>query len=130
LAVADYANGIHVIDMATKTRTILAAPPRTTLLGLDGLARYGRDLIGVQNGVNPQRVVLIRMNPSWGAIEGVEVLAANLPEMNEPALATVQGQSLWVVGNAQWSHFADDGKLTKPLGPTHLPQLKLPPARQ
>jgi hypothetical protein len=116
--------------MATKARTLLAAPPDTTLLGIDGLVRYGRDLIGVQNGVDPQRIVLIRMNPSWSAIEKVEVLAANLTVMSEPSLATVHRNTLMVVGNAQWSNFSADGKLTKPLGTTHLPQFALPPARQ
>ena len=67
-------------------------PAHTTLHGIDALVRHGRDLIGVQNGIDPQRVVRVRMNAGWTAIEGMDVLAANLPEMDEPTLATLAGE--------------------------------------
>ena len=130
LAIADYANGIHIVDLATKQRKLLPTPPHATLLGLDGLVRYGRDLVGVQNGVDPQRVVRIRLNSDWTAIEGVDVLAANLPEMSEPSLAARRGNNLMVVGNAQWSHFSDEGEIKEPLAATKIVSLSLPPPRE
>lgn len=131
LAVADYSNGIHVIDRASKTHTVLPMPPRTTLHGIDALVRHGRDLIAVQNGVDPQRVVVVRMNPDWTAIEGTEVVAANLPDMSEPTLATSVDGDLLVIGNGQWSRFNDDGTIKgdEPFAPTKILRLELPPAR-
>ncbi len=132
LAVADYSAGIHVIDVASRAQVLLPMPLHATLHGIDGLVRHGRDLIGIQNGIDPQRIVLLRMNEAWTAIESVGVLAANLPEMDEPALATMAGGDLLVIGNGQWSRFADDGavKGDRPFAPTRVVRLKLPPARQ
>lgn len=131
LAIADYTNGIHIVDRTTKAHTVLPMPAHTTLHGIDALVRHGRDLIGVQNGVNPQRVIIVRMNASWSAIEGVDVIAANLPEMDEPTLATRAGDDLLVIGNGQWSRYADDGSIigNQPFAPTRIVRLKLPPAR-
>ena len=106
-------------------------PQQTTLHGIDALVRHGRDVVGVQNGIDPQRVILIRMAPGWTAVEGVEVLAANLPELSEPTLATVVGGDLVVVGNGQWSRFVDDRAIKdeEPFAPTKILRLKLPGPR-
>ena len=110
---------------------VLGMPPHTTLHGIDALVRHGRDLVGVQNGIDPQRVVLLHMNDAWSVVEGLEVLAANLPEMDEPTLATIAEGDLLVIGNGQWSRFADDGTIVgdAPFAPTRILRLKLPPAR-
>lgn len=131
LAIVDYASGLHIIDRATKMRRLFPMPAHVTLHGVDALMRHGRDLIGVQNGVDPQRVVRIRMNADWSAIEGVDVIAANLPDMSEPTLATIIDGELMIVGNGQWSRFADDGSIRgdAPFDPTKILRLKLPPAR-
>ncbi len=131
LAVADYSSGIHVVDVAKGTSVLLAMPPHATLHGVDALVAFGRDLLGVQNGIAPQRVIRIRLYPSWTAVEGVDVLAANLPQMDEPTLATRIGDDLLVIGNGQWSRFKDDGTLdgSAPFAPTRIVRLKLPKAR-
>jgi len=132
LAVADYSSGIHIVDVASRALALMQMPARTTLHGIDGFVRYGRDLIGVQNGIEPQRVVLLRMNPAWTEVEGLDVLAANLPEMDEPTLAALDGDALLVIGNGQWSRFAGDGSIKgdQQFAPTRIVRLKLPPARR
>jgi hypothetical protein len=131
LAVADYAGGILIVDVATRAVTLLPVPAHTTLHGIDALVRHGRDLIAIQNGVDPQRVVRLRMNQSWTSVEGLDVLAANLAEMSEPTLATIAGNDLLIIGNGQWERFADDGSIkgAEPFEPTRIVRLKLPPAR-
>ena len=57
LYVADYSQGVFRVDLDTKTAMLLRHPGRQTLLGIDGLYRYGNSLIAVQNGVRPQRVL-------------------------------------------------------------------------
>jgi tetratricopeptide (TPR) repeat protein len=131
MAIADYSNGIHIVSRDGKTHSILPMPTQTTLHGIDALARHGRDLVAVQNGIDPQRVILIRMAPGWTAVEGMDVLAANLPDMSEPTLASVTGEDLVFIGNGQWSRFSDDGALKdqSPFAPTKILRLKLPPPR-
>jgi hypothetical protein len=131
LAVADYSSGIHIVDISTGKPMLLPPPARTTMLGIDGVLRHGRDLIAVQNGVNPQRIVRLRMTADWSAIEGVDVLAANLPDMDEPTLAAISGSDLLVIGNGQWSRFGDDGaaKPDAQFEPTRVLRLTLPAPR-
>jgi hypothetical protein len=119
MVIADYSNGIHIVSRDGKAHSILPMPIQTTLHGIDALVRHGRDLIAVQNGIDPQRVVLIRMAPGWTAVEGIDVLAAN------------HGEELVFIGNGQWSRFNDDGTLkgTEPFAPTKILRLKLPAAR-
>jgi tetratricopeptide (TPR) repeat protein len=132
LALADYSSGIHVIDVATGARRVLAMPAHTTLHGVDAVVRHGRDLICVQNGIDPQRVIRVRLNEGWDEIEGIDVLAANLPEMSEPTLAVRDaGTGLLVIGDGQWSRFNDDGtpKASAPQTPTRVLRLVLPAPR-
>lgn len=131
LAVADYSSGIHLVDVATGKSALLDTPKQTTLLGLDAVLRHGRDLIAVQNGVNPQRIVRLRMNTDWSAIERLDVIAANLLDLEEPTLAVVSGSDLLVIGNGQWSLFGDDGSV-KPgaeFAPTKVLRIALPAPR-
>lgn len=131
MAIADYSNGIHIVGRDGKSHAVLPMPAQTTLHGIDALVRHGRDLVGVQNGIDPQRVILIRMAAGWTAVEGIEVLAANLPDMSEPTLATIAGEDLMLIGNGQWSRFGDDGMIKgeEPFAPTNVLRLKLPPPR-
>jgi hypothetical protein len=131
IAIADYSNGIHIVGRDSQSHVVLPMPAQTSLHGIDALIRHGRDFVAVQNGTDPQRVILIRMAPGWAAIEGIEVLAANLPDLTEPTLATRTGGDLLVIGNGQWSRFADDGgiKGDEPFAPTKILRLKLPEPR-
>jgi hypothetical protein len=131
LAVADYAIGIHIVDVTSRSSTLLPMPEHATLHGIDGLVRHGRDLIAIQNGIDPQRVVLLRMNRFWTQVEGLDVLAANLSEMDEPSLATLAGGDLLIIGNAQWARFAEDGSVngSEAFAPTRIVRLSLPPVR-
>ena len=51
--------------------------------------------------------------------------------LNNPTALTLDGDTLLVVGNGQWSRFADDGaiKADQPFVPTRIVRLKLPPVR-
>src|SRR5258706_1820278 len=59
LIMADYSLGLFLIDVKSHQLVNLSAPPGTTLLGIDGLYAHRGSLIGVQNGINPNRVVRI-----------------------------------------------------------------------
>jgi len=111
LFVADYSNGIFVIDLATKKVTGLAPAPASTLLGIDGLYLHKGSLIAVQNGINPHRIVRARLNKSLDKIEKVEVLEANNPLFDEPTLGVLVGDIFYYVANSQWGAVDDKGQL-------------------
>lgn len=105
LLVSDYANGLFTIDLDSAAVHALAPPPRATLLGLDGLVAVPGGIVGVQNGVAPQRIVQISLSPDTHAIMKVEVLAAALPNFNDLTLITRAGDHLAVIAGGGWDVF-------------------------
>ncbi|HEV8358662.1 MAG TPA: hypothetical protein VGQ17_18055 [Gemmatimonadales bacterium] len=121
LYVADYSHGVLRVDLATSEVVALAAPARTTTLGIDGLAWYQGSLIGVQNGVAPARIVRLRLDPAGRRITAVVVLDRHLPLAGEPTIGTVWGDRYFYVANSQWDEYDDAGR--------HKPGARLEPPR-
>lgn len=112
LIVADYSSGLWRVERATGAATRLAQPAIDSLIGVDGLTTDGRFLYGFQNGVAPQRVLKFALDAGWTSILDVEVLAANLPMIDEPTTGLVRNRELVFVSRSQWSDFGGDGAQT------------------
>jgi len=111
LLVADYALGLVKVDTEVHRTTVLTMPEDVTLLGIDGLACYGDELIAIQNGVRPYRVIQISLNAPAEAVVQAQVLEASHPLFDEPTLGVVEGDAFYYVANSQWTKFDQDGKL-------------------
>lgn len=114
LIVADYSSGLWRIDRSTGAARRLAAPVDAGLVGIDGLTTDGRAVYGFQNGVAPQRVLKLTLDADWGRITTVEVLAANLPMIDEPTTGLVRDGELVFVSRSQWSDFDGEGAQATP----------------
>ncbi len=106
LLVADYANGLWRVDVATRARTLLTAPAHTTLFGIDGLYPVTGGLVAVQNGINPQRIVRLGLTAD-GQVESVKVLLSGHAGMNDVALGQVVNDRFHFIGNSGWSLYED-----------------------
>jgi sugar lactone lactonase YvrE len=104
LYVADYANGLWQVDLATRSPRLLAAPARATLFGIDGLYSAPGGLIAVQNGINPQRVIRIDLAAD-GTPSAVRVLGAGHAAMSDLALGQVVAGHFDFIGNSGWTEF-------------------------
>lgn len=109
LIVADYSAGLWRVDRATGAAERLVAPATASLIGIDGLISDGRNLYALQNGVAPQRVLKVTPDEDWRRITQVEILAANLPELDEPTTGLVHDGELVFVSRSQWSDFDGEG---------------------
>lgn len=111
--VADYSKGIFSIDPASKKITQLMATEDITLLGIDGLYLYGSggDLIAIQNGVTPNRVV--RFTLSGDRISRFKTLAAGHPDFMEPTLGVMSGDHFYYIANSQWPLVGEKGELDR-----------------
>jgi len=109
LIVADYSSGLWRVDRASGEAERLKAPANASLIGVDGLISDGRFLYALQNGVAPQRVLKLTPDADWRRIEAVEVLAANLPQIDEPTTGLVHEGELVFVSRSQWSDFDGEG---------------------
>jgi sugar lactone lactonase YvrE len=100
LYVADYAGFIFRIDLETKAAERMAQPADATLNGIDGLSYFDGNLIGVQNGVKPARVLKLRLSGNGRAIAAATILDMNHPEIEEPTLGVVAGDTFYYVANS------------------------------
>lgn len=103
LYVADYANGIWCIDVATKAMVLLTAPANATFFGIDGIYAVPGGLLAVQSGVSPQRI--LRIEPAREGVSSARIVATGRPAMNDLALGHVFNGRLHFVGNSGWALF-------------------------
>jgi sugar lactone lactonase YvrE len=109
LFVADYVQGPARVDVGTGEVRLLDAPGDAAVTGIDGLAWSDGALIGIQNGVEPHRVV--RMSLEGDRVAHVEVLERAHARYDEPTLGVVVGGSLFYVANSQYAAVRKDGTL-------------------
>ena len=110
LYAADYGRGVAAIDVETGDVRFLEHDG-PCLLGIDGLDRHGNDLIAIQNGIQPPRVVRIVLSADGSGIDRVETLERAHHLYREPTLGTVVDDDLIYVAASQWQSFDADGKL-------------------
>jgi hypothetical protein len=109
LYVADYGYGLAVIDLRKGGIARVAARGPAMLDGIDGLVGWHGDLIAIQNGTNPRRIVRLRLGSKGRVVRSIEVLECANPDWGEPTLATVAGNRLLFVADGQWERFAARG---------------------
>ena len=64
LFVPDYAIGIAAVDIASGRISWVTHPDSLALTGIDGMYRVGTDLIVVQNGLEPNRILRLTLDRS------------------------------------------------------------------
>lgn len=125
LYVADYVGGLFRINLQDYSVQRVTADTNTTLFGIDGLYRHGNELIAIQNGIRPNRVVGFSLADDGKSVIKTRVLARKLPEMDEPTLGTIVGDEFLFIANSHWNHFARDGSLPDGLGGPIILKIKL-----
>ncbi|MEJ8567086.1 hypothetical protein [Elongatibacter sediminis] len=95
LYLADAALGVMVVLPDDQKSTMLAAPESLNLGGISGLAVSGNALMMIQNGIRPQRVMRLELDPSGLSVVEVKPVANALETFNFPSFAAAHGDSLW-----------------------------------
>jgi sugar lactone lactonase YvrE len=114
LYVADYSRGLLRVDLVTRGVTLMETADSVLALGVDGLYYHRGHLIGIQNGVEPHRVVRFTLAPSGARIIGVQVLERAHPRYREPTLGVLVQGDLFYIANSQWERFGADGRMSDP----------------
>jgi hypothetical protein len=107
---ADYRSGIFRLDL-TDGALVKLTGRGTTHHGIDGLYRNGRWLVAIQNGIQPNRVVALQLDDVGTGVSAHRVIAAALPEFDEPNLGTIVDGQLHFVANSHWPRFDAEGEL-------------------
>lgn len=103
--IADYSRGIARVERDTRAISYLTPPTDAVLVGIDGLRTYRGDLIAIQNGIRPHRVVKLGLTGDGRAVRDAQVLEMNSPFFREPTLGTISGQDFYYIANSQWGSF-------------------------
>ena len=125
LYVADYVGGLFRVRLNDYSVQRVVGDDETTLFGIDGLYRYGNELIAIQNGIRPNRVVAFSLGEDGLSVSGTRVLARNLPDFDEPTLGTISGDEFLFVANSHWGRFDRDGNLPNALSGPVILKIKL-----
>ena len=114
---ADHASGLLRVDLASRQVRRLESPPNTTLIGLDGLVVTSEgQVLAIQNGLRPNRVLRIEFEGAAERVEAVTVLESGHITMAAPSLGclAVDGD-FYYIGNAGWTRFENtDGQPSAP----------------
>ncbi|MCE7991949.1 MAG: hypothetical protein HEP71_08215 [Roseivirga sp.] len=102
---SDYREGLFKLHLESDTRTKLVNYTRQSLKGVDGLYMYKGQLIAVHNGLKPYQLTAYQLNTDQTAIRYFEHLDRALPEMGEPTLGTLVGNTLYYIANSPWPHY-------------------------
>jgi hypothetical protein len=101
LYTADHEMGIYGYDLVAGQPFELRAPPTVNLGGLEGLVWWKGQLLAVQNGVSPKRVVRLALGPDGRSIAAEQLLDVANPAFKLPTAVTVGGDAAYLIANSQ-----------------------------
>jgi hypothetical protein len=128
LYVSDYGYGLAIIDLASGAVSRLVSEVPAALDGIDGLWLHEGELIAVQNGTSPKRIVALALSPDGLRITGRRVLEQRHPEWTEPLGGNVAGGYLYYVATGQWERISRGVfQPDRPPLPTQIRRLRLRP---
>ena len=108
LVVADL-RGLWTIDLANARMAPVAAPEGTFVGGIDGLYTVDGELVAIQNGLRPHRVLRIALAPGAAQVERVTTIASNSPELAAMTTAAVGRGEITVLAGSQLVQLVSSG---------------------
>lgn len=108
LYVPEYGRGIAIVELVSGRITWVTFEPGLCLQGIDGLYTAGRDLIAVQNGITPRRIVRIRLDRDGTHAASVTPLESGTHRLGEPSHGVVVGSEFRFLANTGWDRVGDD----------------------
>ena len=111
LYVPDYGRGIAIVDLASGKTTWVTFAPGIALQGIDGLYAYGNDLIAVQNGITPRRVMRFRLDAAGTRVVSASVIESGTHRLGEPTHGVIVEKYFVFLGNTGWDRVGRDQQL-------------------
>jgi hypothetical protein len=117
LFVSDYSYGLAVVMLPSRQVYRVQTELPLLLDGVDGLWLVGNELVAVQNGLRPHRIVAFELGAGPGTITGMRVLEQAHPGWTEPLGGAVTGGALTYIGTGQWDIYGEGGELASGASP-------------
>ena len=113
LFVSDYPYGLAVVMLPSRLVYRVQTQLPLLLDGVDGMWLHGNELVVVQNGINPHRIMALRLGAGPGTVVAAQVLERANPDWTEPLGGAVVGDMLTYIGTGQWDRFGPGGVLNE-----------------
>ncbi len=127
--VAQYGIGLAVVDKTTRELKRVTYAPGIAVQGIDGLYTLdARTLLAVQNGVNPQRIVMLTLDSSGERVEGWSALEQGTSGFLEPNHGVHLAKQFVYINASGWDRVgANDQMATdSKAAPPELRRITLP----
>ncbi|MCG3193650.1 MAG: hypothetical protein DIJKHBIC_02904 [Thermoanaerobaculia bacterium] len=104
--------GLMRVEPATGRAERVLQGGDTVTGGIDGLYWHDGDLVGIQNGPNPGRVVRIGLVDSGSRVAGLTVLQSHHhPAFDIPTTGAIVGDEIFVIANSHVDRLRPDGSI-------------------
>lgn len=124
--IADYSHGLYLLAVDALDVRPVADATGTSVLGLDGLAWHGQQLIAVQNGGAVPQIIAVPLNAAATAVHDVRVVDRQPDVAPAPTSVVSAVGGVLYVGNSPWSLFDASGERTSDGTLTPTPVLMIP----
>ena len=108
LYLSDYESGLFIASLERNQIRLLSAKNQN-LGGIDGLYAYKNQIIALQNGTSPTRVLRVLLGAN--GIEQVQPLEANKTAMSVPSFGAIKGNQIYFIANSQRDLYDVNGKI-------------------
>lgn len=102
---ADGDLGLFGLDLSKGMAFDVKYPETVALGGIEGLYAYQGQLVVVQNGMRPKRVMRLKLSEDGREIEQGTPLEAGQPAFGTLTWGTVKGDDLYFIANSQREHY-------------------------
>jgi len=99
LYIADGFMGVMVVDPVQQTSVMLTGPENLNLGAISGLFYNQGQLVMIQNGFEPQRLMRLELDASGTNVENTIPLAMALEEFDKPAFGMIRGEDVYYFAN-------------------------------
>ena len=118
LFVPDYERGLAILDLTTQKVSWLAPQGRFALNGIDGLYCNRNQLIAVQNGTSPERVILFTLDAPLATIVSEKIIERATPTLGDPTHGVLIGRDFYYIANSGWDILDAHGNINSGAKPS------------
>ncbi len=105
LYMADPERGVLGITLADGKPFDVRVPEKLSLEGISALEVVDNDLLVVQSGMNPARVMRLALSPEGNTVVGVRPIAASNPQFGKIGTTALDGTTLYLIANEQKDNY-------------------------
>lgn len=103
LYVADV-RGLYTVDLQNQHITPIRTSGAISTAAIDGLYAFGNELVAVQAGVNPMRIVAFHLSPDGKEILSARILLENDGRLTDPTGGTIANGRFYFIANSHATH--------------------------